>query len=127
MKSLVFGVNVRSIFRWLTSLANRGQTALLAKPISNLPPKVREEEMRWLARAVRENTPQQYKFAFGLWVLLLIAALIEREFGKKLAIASVSRIMNLLGFSAQKPLPVLATVRHAGPDLGERDLPGDPC
>ena len=34
----------------------------------------------------------------------LIAALIEREFGKKLSLASVSRIMKLLGFSAQKPL-----------------------
>lgn len=99
-----YGVNVRSVFRWLTAFANGGQNALLAKPISGRPPKVSEEEMRWLARAVRENTPQQYKFAFGLWTLSLIAALIERQFGKKLSLASVSRIMKLLGFSAQKPL-----------------------
>jgi hypothetical protein len=45
-----------------------------------------------------------FKFVFGLWTLSLIAALIEREFGKKLSLASVSRIMKLLGFSAQKPL-----------------------
>ena len=62
------------------------------------------EEMRWLAEAVREKTPLQYKFAFGLWTLSLIAALIERQFGKKLSLASVSRVMKLLGFSAQKPL-----------------------
>jgi len=36
--------------------------------------------------------------------LSLIAALIEREFGKKLSLASVRRIMKLLGFSAQQPL-----------------------
>lgn len=99
-----YGINVRSVFRWLASFANGGQNALLAKPIPGRPPKVSEEEMRWLAQAVRDNTPLQYKFAFGLWTLSLIAALIEREFGKKLPLASVSRIMKLLGFSAQKPL-----------------------
>lgn len=99
-----YGINVRSVFRWLADFANGGQNALLAKPIPGRPPKVNEEEMRWLAKAVRENTPLQYKFAFGLWTLSLIAALIEREFGKKLSLASVSRIMKLLGFSAQKPL-----------------------
>lgn len=99
-----YGVNVRSVFRWLADFANGGQNALLAKPIPGRPPKVSAEEMRWLAEAVRENTPLQYKFAFGLWTLSLIAALIERQFGKKLSLASVSRVMKLLGFSAQKPL-----------------------
>lgn len=99
-----YGINVRSVFRWLADFANGGQNALLAKPIPGRPPKVSEEEMRWLAKAVRENTPLQYKFAFGLWTLSLIATLIEREFGKKLSLASVSRIMKLLGFSAQRPL-----------------------
>jgi len=50
------------------------------------------------------DSPQQYRFAFGLWALSLIATPIEREFGKKLSLASVSRITKLLGFSAQKPL-----------------------
>ena len=39
-----------------------------------------------------------------MWTLTLVGALIEREFGKKLSLASVSRIMKILGFSAQKPL-----------------------
>lgn len=99
-----YGVNVRSVFRWLADFANGGQNALLAKPISGRPPKVSADEMRWLAGAVRDHTPLQFKFAFGLWTLSLIAALIERQFGKKLSLASVSRIMKLLGFSAQRPL-----------------------
>jgi len=48
---------------------------------------------RWLANVVKEHTPQQFKFTFGLWTLSLIAVLIEREFGKKLSLALVSRIM----------------------------------
>ena len=99
-----YGVNVRSVFRWLADFANGGQNALLAKPIPGRPPKVSTDELRWLAKAVRDNTPMQFRFAFGLWTLSLIAALIEREFGKKLSLASVRRIMKILGFSAQKPL-----------------------
>ena len=55
-------------------------------------------------QAVKDNTPLQFKFAFGLWTLSLIAALIERQFRKKLSLASVSRIMKLLGFAVQEPL-----------------------
>lgn len=99
-----FGVNVRSVFRWLADFANGGQNALLAKPIPGRPSKVSAEEMRWLAQAVRDNTPLQYKFEFGLWTLSLIRALINRQFGKALSIATVSRLMKVLGFSAQKPL-----------------------
>lgn len=40
----------------------------------------------------------------GPWTLSLIAELIHRQFDKKLSLASVSRVMKLLGFSAQKPL-----------------------
>lgn len=99
-----FGVNVRSVYRWLADFANGGQNALLAKPISGRPPKVSAEEMRWLAQAIRDHSPLQYKFDFGLWTLSLIAELIRRQFDKRLSLASVSRIMKLLGFSAQKPL-----------------------
>ncbi len=97
------GVNVRSVFRWLAVFANGGQNAL-PKPIPGRPPKVSEEEMRWLAKAVKDGTPLQFKFVFGLWTLALVGALIEREFAKKLSLASVTRIMKILGFSAQKPL-----------------------
>jgi transposase len=99
-----FGVNVRSVFRWLADFANGGQNALLAKPIPGRPSKLSAEEMRWLAQAVRDNTPLQYKFEFGLWTLSLIRTLIHRQFGKALSIATVSRLMKVLGFSAQKPL-----------------------
>jgi len=100
----VMGVNIRSVYRWLADFASGGQNALLAKPISGRPPKITEDEMRWLAQAVKDNTPLQFKFEFGLWTLSLIGELIRRQFGKKLSLASVSRVMRLLGFTVQKPL-----------------------
>jgi transposase len=99
-----YGLSVRTIFSWLAKFADGGQNALLAKPISGRPPKISAEEMRWIAQAVRDNSPQQFKFEFGLWTLSLIGELIKRQFGKSLALASVSRVMKLLGFSVQKPL-----------------------
>jgi transposase len=99
-----YGLNVRTVFRWLANFANGGQNALLAKPIRGRPPKVTPEEMRWIARAVHDDSPQQFKFPYGLWTLSLIGKLIERQFGKSLSLASVSRVMKLLGFTVQKPL-----------------------
>jgi transposase len=99
-----FGLNATTVFRWLAKFAEGGQNALLAKPIPGRPPKVTAEEMRWIAQAVKDNTPQQFKFEFGLWTLSLLRELINREFGKSLSLESVRRVMKLLGFSTQKPL-----------------------
>ena len=99
-----YGVNIRSVYRWLADFANGGHSALLAKPIPGRPAKITAEQMQWLAQAVRNHTPLQYKFDFGLWTLSLIGTLIERQFGEKLSLSAVSRIMKLLGFTAQKPL-----------------------
>lgn len=99
-----YGVNVRSVFRWLADFANGGHSALLAKPIPGRPPKITADEMQWIAQAVRDHTPLQYKFNYGLWTLSLIGGLIDRQFGKKLSLSAISRVMKLLGFSAQKPL-----------------------
>jgi transposase len=99
-----FGLNVRTVFTWLAKFSEGGEEALLAKPIPGRPPKVSDEEMRWIAQAVRDHTPQQFELKYGLWTLPLIAKLIDRQFGKSMSLAAVSRIMKLLGFSAQKPL-----------------------
>jgi len=91
--AVTLGMNVTTIFRWLAKFADGGQNALLANPIPGRPPKVSAEEMRWIARAVRDNTPQQFKFEFGLWTLSLLRELINRELGKSLSLA----IRTLLG------------------------------
>lgn len=99
-----FGVNLRSVYRWLTDFTNGGQHALLAKPIPGRPSKLSAEELSWIANTVRDHNPQQLKFEFGLWTLSLIRHLIKRQFKKELSVSSVHRLMKILGFSAQKPL-----------------------
>ena len=98
-----FGVNERTLYRWLSKFAEGGQQGLRTKPRSGRPPKLSAQEMRWVARTVRDETPQQLKFPYGLWTLSLIQELIRRRMGKALALASVSRVMKLLGFTPQRP------------------------
>ena len=99
-----FGVTERTLYRWLARYANEGQRGLENRPRSGRPPKVTAEEMAWIGKTVQEGTPQQLKLPYALWTLSLIRELIRRHLGKTLALSSVSRIMKLLGFSAQKPL-----------------------
>lgn len=99
-----FGLNIRTVFSWLAAYSSGGQKALQAKSIPGRPPKVTAEELRWIAQTVKDNTPQQLKFEYGLWTLSLIGELIRRQFGKTLSLSAVGRVMRILGFTPQKPL-----------------------
>ncbi|MDR6501910.1 transposase [Burkholderia ambifaria] len=56
-----YGMNERSVYHSLADFANGGQNALLAKPIPGRPPMVCAEEMQWLAQAIRDHSPLQFK------------------------------------------------------------------
>jgi transposase len=58
----------------------------------------------WIAKTVKDHTPQQFKFEFRLWTLNIIRSLIKHHLKKDFSISSVHRIMKTLGFSAQRPL-----------------------
>lgn len=100
----LFGVSTRSVFKWLVAFAEGGQNGLLAKPGAGRPPKVSMEQMRWIADTVRERTPNQLTFEFGLWTLRLIGELIERQFAMRLSLPTLGKVMAQLGFTAQRPL-----------------------
>ena len=99
-----FGVSTRAVFKWLSAFAEGGQNGLLAKDGAGRPPKIKPEQMQWIASAVRNNTPNQLRFEFGLWTLRLIGQLIEREFGMTLSLPTLGKVMAQLGFTAQRPL-----------------------
>ena len=98
------GINRQTIYRWMANYLSGGQEALLAKPIPGRPSKLSDKQMRWIAEAVGNDTPQQYEFEFALWTLKIIGTLIQKQFDIKLSINTLSRVMKLLGFTAQKPL-----------------------
>ena len=67
-----FMVSVRAVFKWVAAFSEGGQNALIAKDGAGRPPKVNAEQMQWVADTVRDYTPDQLKFEFGLWTLRLM-------------------------------------------------------
>jgi transposase len=99
-----FGVNIRTVFRWLSDYACGGQNALLGKTPPGAKPKLDPDQMNWLANTIRDKNPQQLRFVFALWTLPIIGELIHRQFGLRLSKPTISRVMKLLGFTPQRPL-----------------------
>jgi transposase len=88
----------------MAAFSKSGAEGLKAKPGAGRPPKLTDQQMQWIAITVRDQTPNQLKFEFGLWTLRLIGDLIERQFGMRLSLPTLSKVMAQLGFTPQRPL-----------------------
>lgn len=99
----ILGVTTRAVFKWVADFSTGGQNALAAKTGAGRPPKLNAEQLQWIANTVRDHTPDQLKFEFGLWTLALIGKLIERQFGISLSLPTLSKT-KLLGFTTQRPV-----------------------
>lgn len=99
-----FGVSPRAVFYWLTMFQEGGQAALLAKDGAGRPPTLKPEQLSWIAAAVRDHTPDQLRFGFGLWTLRLIGELIERQFQRYPSKPTLIKLMRMLGFTPQRPV-----------------------
>ncbi len=60
--------------------------------------------MKRLYNIIRDKNPRQLKFEFALWTRSMVKDLIKRQFGIKLSVVSVGRLLHQLGFTPQKPL-----------------------
>ena len=98
------GFSRSCIYTWLASYRAGGWGALKARALKGRPRKVRPEQMRWLYRTVTAKSPLQYRFEFALWTREMIRILLREEFGLKLSLASVGRLLQQLGLTCQRPL-----------------------
>ena len=92
------------IYNWLARYRAGGWHALKTGKISGRPKKLRGSQIAWLYRTIRDKNPQQLRFPFALWTREMIATVIKRQFGIKLSVGSVGRLLRQLGFTCQKPL-----------------------
>ena len=99
-----FEVSDRAVFKWLAAFSEGGQNALIAKEGAGRPSKLSPQDMRWLALTIRDSTPNQLKFEFGLWTLRLVGELIQREFNWLPSKPTLIKLMRILGFTPQRPL-----------------------
>jgi transposase len=97
-------VTPRAMYRWLALYRRGGWNALKAKPLAGRPPKLNGGMLKWLYNTVTQKNPLQFRFQFALWTREMVAELIERKYGIRLARNSVGRLLAQLGITAQKPL-----------------------
>lgn len=100
----VLGINVRTLFRWLSLYRGGGWQNLDASKRGGRPRKLDGKAMKWVHDTVTLKNPLQLKFPFALWTSRMIQELIRKHLGIKLSRSSVCRLLGQLGLSAQRPL-----------------------
>ena len=95
----VLGFARTVIYDWLKKYHSAGIEALRALPIPGRPPKLTERQQAWVYRTVTQNNPLQLQFEFALWTRAMVRHLIRQEYGVVLSLASVGRLLRLMGLT----------------------------
>lgn len=97
-------VSRSALYGWLALYRSGGWSRLEAGKRGGRKPKVTGRALRWIYDTVTMKNPEQFKFKFSLWTSKMLAALLKKKFGITLSKASVCRLLNQLGLSAQRPV-----------------------
>ena len=100
----VLGFARSTVFGWVQAARLGGEQALETRPTPVPPPRLAAKQMQRLRKLLVGRDPQQLQFEFALLTRALVAELIEREFGVKLSLVTVGRILHQLGMSPQRPV-----------------------
>jgi len=92
------------IYNWLARYRAGGWQGLRTGSRSGRPKKLSGTQIRSIYRTICDKDPRQLKFSFALWTRAMVASLIKRQFGVKLSLTSIGRLLHQLGFTCQKPL-----------------------
>lgn len=98
------GMNRRTIYKWIARYREGGTEALKATPLAGRPLKLNGAKLQSIFRIIVTKNPLQLRFPFALWTREMVQELIERNYGIKLSVVSVGRLLTKLGLSCQKPL-----------------------
>ncbi len=107
------GLSRSCIYKWLAKFRIGGMVALKSKSIPGRPPKLELSQLTWVNTRLLETTPEALNFSAGLWSRKIVRDLIQHQYGIKLSLASISRL--LVGFGVTFHPPIY--------HLNDRDYP----
>ena len=101
-----YGFCRTTIYKWLRAASGRGRglRALAARKATGRPRTLTPAQERQVYRWINGKDPRQYGFDFALWTRKVVSELIEREFGVRLGVTAVGKLLAKLGLTPQKPL-----------------------
>jgi transposase len=111
------GVTPGAVVAWRDRYKKKGDQGLAAKPHPGRKAKLSDAQRRRLIGLLKKG-PQAHGYKTDLWTLPRVAEVIHKRFGVRYDPSHVWRILNALGWSAQKP------ERRARERDGERDQGG---
>jgi transposase len=107
------------VSQWLQHYQSFGDEALLEGHRCGRPPRLDGAQLRQLADIV-ESGPVAYGYLSGVWTSVMIATVIQEEFGVRYDPRHVRRVLDKLGFSLQRPKRQLARADPAAQDRWRR-------
>lgn len=96
------GVTPGAVVAWREQYEKKGEKGLAAKPHPGRKPKLSVIQRKKLLRLLKKGA-QIHGFPTDLWTLPRVAEMIREQFGVGYDPSHVWRILNALGWSAQKP------------------------
>jgi transposase len=97
------GVDLRTLFRWLSLYRRGGWHQLDERKRDGRPAKLDGAALRWIYNTLTNENPLQLKFPFALWTAAMVQTLIAERYKVKLSHSSVCRLLHQLGLTAQRP------------------------
>ena len=95
------------VSEWLRNYERHGYEGLLEGHRSGRPPELSEDNKRVLADII-DSGPVAYGFLSGAWTSVVLARVIEEEFGAAYHPGHVRKLLYQMGFSVQRPRRKLA-------------------
>lgn len=96
------GVTPGAVVAWRKCYEKKGEAGLTAKPHPGRKAKLSVAQRKKLVRLLKKG-PGAHGYKTNLWTLPRVAAVIHKQFGVRYDPSHVWRILNALGWSAQKP------------------------
>ncbi len=96
------GVTPGAVVEWRDRYKKKGHQGLAAKPHPGRKPKLSDAQRKKLVLLLSKG-PQAHGYKTHLWTLPRVAEVIDKRFGVRYDPSHVWRILNALGWSAQKP------------------------
>ncbi len=99
----ILGISRSSIYEWRRRYRAEGEEALDTRTVPGAPRTITAGLRWWLRKTVLRSTPVDHGYDTVLWTRKILAELLERRFGVRVAESTVGLHLRALGLSYRQP------------------------